>query len=152
MLLPLMPWQPRSQHSVILMRMRWIPAESRKLWLCAIRFDGTPRVSFWLWMLCHGADTPPSAHGGHATFRPAGAGCSSLKHTCWKLGETGHNRNDSGCHWWAGNGAYVILNSVQTKHCCGALSPPKTCPSHHAVPVAVSCGWQFNIQNSDIQK
>lgn len=125
MLLQVLLWQSQSRHSVILMRMTWIPAESRKLWLCAITFDGTPEVRFWLWMLWHSADTTPSAHGGYTTFRPAGAGCSSPKYTCWKLHERGHDKNYQDCYWWLGNGVYAVFNSVKIKHCCVALSPPK---------------------------
>lgn len=109
----------------MLMMMRWIPARSRKFWLWAITFAGTPEVQFCLWMLWHCADTTPSPHGGSTTFRPAGAGCSNLKCTCWKLHKRGHNRNAQDCHWWLGSGVYAILISVKIKHCCVALSPPK---------------------------
>lgn len=125
MLLQVLLWQSQSWHSVIWMRMRWIPAESRKLWLCAITFDGTPEVRFWLRMLWHSADTTPSTHGGYTTFRLAGAGCSSLKCTCWKLHEKGHDGNEQDCHRWLGNGVYAIFNSVRTKHCCVALCHPE---------------------------
>jgi len=115
-------WQSQSRHSVILMRMRWIPAESRKLWLCAITFDGIPEVRFWLWMLWHSADTPPPVHGGCTTFWRAGSGCTSLKHNPLKKG---HNRNDQDCHWPLGSGVYAIVDSAEIKHCCLALFPSK---------------------------
>lgn len=125
MLLQLLLWQSQSQCSVILMRMRWIPAESRKLWLCTIAFNGTPGVTFWLWMFWHGADTTLSTHGGCTTFSLAGTGCSNPKYTHSKLCEKGHNRNAQGCHWWWDSSVYSIFNSVKIKHCYVALSPPR---------------------------
>lgn len=74
------------------------------------------------------SDTVLTQHLQHRedaqTFRQAGAGCSSLKWTQWKLHGKGHSRNYQDCHWWFGNGVYTMFTPVEIKHSCVALLPP----------------------------
>lgn len=143
-LLQVLQWASQGWHGIVLMRLRWIPAESRKLWLWAITCDGTPEVRFWHWMLYHGKDIAPSARGGHTTFRAAGPGCSSLKHpqkTSWKRTQQKWSRLSlvTG-QWWS---CHLRLSRKQTLLCSPVSR--RTCPNHSAALVAVSHDRQFNI-------